>query len=95
MFPRDGTSPRNWVGCLTSRVCLGFQGLTMSRRVVPTRYAVRSAVVLSDLDAGFEPRCPHEEFSCVCCLLLLLLLLLAKMCCSPLDPKKGCKTSTG
>ena len=23
MFPRDGTSPRNLVGCLTSRVCMG------------------------------------------------------------------------
>ena len=23
MFPRDGTSPRNWVGCWTSRVCTG------------------------------------------------------------------------
>ena len=36
---------------------------------------------------------------CVLLLLLLLaccllLLLLAKMCCSPLDPKKGCKTWT-
>ena len=26
---------------------------------------------------------------------LLLLVLLAKTCCSPLDPKKGCKTATG
>ena len=28
-------------------------------------------------------------------LLLLLLLLLPKTCCSPLDPKKGCQTTTG
>ena len=23
MFSRDGTSPRNWVGCRTSRLCMG------------------------------------------------------------------------
>ena len=23
VFPRDGTSPRNWVGCFTSRVSMG------------------------------------------------------------------------
>ena len=55
---------------------------------------VRSPVVLSYLDADFEPRWGRKDFLIACCLLLLLLLL-AKMCCSPLDPKKGCKTSTG
>ena len=38
-----------------------------------------SAVVLSYLDAGFEPRCGRKDFllACCCCLLLLLLLLAA------------------
>ena len=38
-----------------------------------------SPVVLSCLDAGFDPRCGHKDFwtaCCYCCLLLLLLLLL-------------------
>ena len=57
-------------------------------------------VVLSFLDASFEPRCGRKIFfsACYCCcclLLLLLLLLLAKTCCSPLAPKRWCKTSTG
>ena len=60
-----------------------------------------SPVVLSYLDAGFEPSCGRKDFWSACCLLLLLLLLLAaaavaaKMCCSPLAPKRWCKTSTG
>ena len=53
-------------------------------------------VVLSYLDTGFEPLCPGMDFLIAyCCLLLLLLPAIAKMCCSSLDPKKGCKTSTG
>ena len=57
-----------------------------------------SPVVLSHLDAGFEARCGRKDFwtACCCCLLLLLLVAAAaKMCCSPLDPKAWCKTSTG
>ena len=64
-----------------------------------------SPVVLSYLDAGFEPRCGLKDFICACallllaaaacCCLLLLLLLLAKTCSSSLDPKRWCKTSTG
>ena len=46
-------------------------------------------VVLSYLDARFEARCGRKDFWTACCLLLLL----AKTCCSPLDPKRGCKTS--
>ena len=68
-----------------------------------------SAVVLSNLDAGFESRFSRKEFLGVCLLLLLLLLLLAgwllpllaswlllllKSVAHP-DPEKGCKTSTG
>ena len=54
-------------------------------------------VVLSYLDAGFEARCGRKDFllACCCCCLLLLLAVAAKTCCSPLDPKKWCKTSTG
>ena len=47
-----------------------------------------SPVVLSYLDAGFEPRCGRKDFWTFC-------LLLAEMCCSPLAPKRWCKTSTG
>ena len=56
-----------------------------------------SPVVLSYLDAGFEPRSGRKDFLSACCCLLLLLLLAAaaKTCCSPLDPKRCCKTSTG
>ena len=60
-----------------------------------------SPVVLNYLDAGFEPRYGRKDFLCACLLLLLLaaaccyLLLLAKTCCSPLAPKRWCKTSTG
>ena len=59
---------------------------------------VCSPVVFSSLDVGFAPQCRHKDFwtACLlaCLLLLLLLLLLAKMCCSPLDPKRWCKTLT-
>ena len=45
-----------------------------------------SPVVLSYLDAGFEPRCGRKGFWTACCLLPLLLLaptaVAAKMCCS-------------
>ena len=54
-----------------------------------------SPVVLSYLDAGFEPRCGGKGFLTACCCLLLACLLLAKTCCSPLNPKRWCKTSTG
>ena len=48
-----------------------------------------SLVVLSYLDAGFEPRRGFKDFLTACsCLLLLLLLLLAKTCCSALAPKR-------
>ena len=56
-----------------------------------------SPVVLSYLDAGFEPRFRRKDSLTACLLLLpccLLLLLLAKTCCSPLDPKRWCKPST-
>ena len=39
---------------------------------------IRSPVVLSYLDAGFEPRRGHKDFWTFC---LLLLLLLAAACC--------------
>ena len=52
---------------------------------------VGSPVALSYSDAGFEPRCPRKDFLITFCCYSLL----AKMCCSPLDPKKGCETSTG
>ena len=60
-----------------------------------------SPVVLSYLHAGFEPWCGRKDFWTACLLLLLaaaaccLLLAAAKTCCSPLDPKRWCKTSTG
>ena len=59
-----------------------------------------SPVVLSYLDAGFEPQCGLKDFSSACFLLRLLLLLAAaaaapKTCCSALAPKSWCKTSTG
>ena len=56
---------------------------------------VCSPVVLSYLDAGFEPQCGRKDFFTACCCCLLLLLAAAEMCRSSLDPKKGCKTSTG
>ena len=61
---------------------------------------VCSPVVLSYLDASFEPMCGHKDFWTACCLLLLLLLLLAaaiaaKTCGLALDLKRWCQTSTG
>ena len=47
-----------------------------------------SPVVLSYLDAGFEPRCGLKDFLCACCCLLLLLLLLLKRV-AHLWPLKG------
>ena len=48
-----------------------------------------SPVVLSYLNAGFEPRYGLKDFLSAC------LLLLAKTCSSALAPKRWCKTSTG
>ena len=53
---------------------------------------VCSPVALSYLDAGFEPRCPRKDFLIACC---LLLLAVAKMCCSPLDLRRGVKPRQG
>ena len=52
-----------------------------------------SPVVLSYLAAGFDPRCRRKDFLLTC--RCLLLAAAAKMCCSSLDPKRWCKTSTG
>ena len=54
-----------------------------------------SLVVLSYLHAGFEPRCGRKDFWTLCCLLLAAAAVAAKTCCSPLAPKRWCKTSTG
>ena len=53
-----------------------------------------SPVVLSYLDARFEPRCGPNDFLCACCLLLAAPVA-AKTCSPASDPKRGCKTSTG
>ena len=56
-----------------------------------------SPVVLSYLDAGFEPRCGRKDFLCACCLLLLL----AACCCllkrvaQPWPLKGGVKPGQG
>ena len=44
---------------------------------------LRPPVILSYLDAGFQPRCGRKDCWIACCLLLLLLLLLllAACCC--------------
>ena len=57
-----------------------------------------SQVVLSYLDAGFEPLCGRKDFWTARCLLLLLLAAVAaaaKTCCSSLDPKRGVKPRQG
>ena len=56
-----------------------------------------SPVVLSYLDAGFEPRCGRKDFLCACLLLPLAAAaaVAIKTWCSPLAPKRWCKTSTG
>ena len=43
-------------------------------------------VILSCLDAGFEPQCGLKGFLTACC--LLLLLAAAKTCCSALAPTR-------
>ena len=48
-----------------------------------------SPVVLSYLDAGFEPRCRRKGFWTACCCLLLLLLL--KRVARPWNLKGGVK----
>ena len=45
-----------------------------------------SAVVLSYFDAGFEPQCPHKEFSCICCCCCLSLLIAVTRSLLPLRP---------
>ena len=52
---------------------------------------VCSPVIWSYLDAGFGAMVNSQGLLDR----LLLLLLLARTCCSPFDPKKGCKTSIG
>ena len=58
-------------------------------------------VVLSYLDAGFEPRCGSKDFwnACCCCLLLLLFaascLLLLKRVAQPWPLKGGVKPRQG
>ena len=60
-----------------------------------------SPVVLSYLDAGFDPRCGHKDFwtACYCCLLLLLLaaccLLLLKRVAQPWPLKGGLQPRQG
>ena len=58
-----------------------------------------SPVVLSYLDAGFEPRCGRKDFSSACLLacllLLLLLLLLLKRVAHPWPLKGGVKPRQG
>ena len=71
--------------------------LNMQRKIFAVM-RVRSPVVLSYLDAGFDPGCRRKDFLLACCSLLLQLQLLAaaaKTCCPALDPKRWCKTSTG
>ena len=53
-----------------------------------------SPVVLSYLDAGFEPRCGRKDFW-IACLLLLLLLLLLKRVAHPWTLKGGVKPRQG
>ena len=54
---------------------------------------VCSSIVLSYLDASFEPQCVRKDFLTACCLRLLAAVA-AKTCRSSLDPKWWCKTST-
>ena len=54
-----------------------------------------SPVVLSYLDAGFEPRCGRSDFWGACCCLLLLLLLLLKRVAHPWPLKGGVKPRQG
>ena len=42
---------------------------------------LHSALVLSYVDARFEPLFPPKDFLCACCLLLLLLLAAAAAAC--------------
>ena len=53
-----------------------------------------SPVVLSYLDAGFEPRCGLKDFLTACCCLLLLLLLLKRVA-HPWPLKGGVKPRQG
>ena len=52
-------------------------------------------VVLSYLDAGFEPQCGRKDFSSACLLLCLLLLLLLKRVAHPWSLKSGVKARQG
>ena len=54
-----------------------------------------SPVVLSYLDAGFEPRCGHKEFWTFCLLLAACCLLLLKRVAHPWTLKGGVKPRQG
>ena len=54
---------------------------------------VCSPVVLSYLDAGFEPRCGRKDFWTAC--VLPLLLAAAETCCAPSTLKRGVKRRQG
>ena len=54
-----------------------------------------SPVVLSYLDAGFEPRCGCKDFWTFCLLLLAAAAVAAITCSSSLAPKRWCETSIG
>ena len=58
---------------------------------------VCSSVVLSYLDAGFEPRCGRKDFwtACLLACLLLLLLLMLKRVAHPWTLKGGVKPRQG
>ena len=57
---------------------------------------VYSSVVLSYLDAGFEPRCRRKDFWITCCLLLLAAACcLLKCVAHPWTPKSGVKPRQG
>ena len=56
-----------------------------------------SSVVVSYLDASFEPRCGRKDFltACCCLLLLVLLVLLLKRVAHPWTLKGGVKPRQG
>ena len=55
-----------------------------------------SSVVLSYLDASFEPRCGRKDLlTAGCCCCCLMLAVAAKMCCSPWILKGGVEPRQG